>query len=279
MPLYFGRPGGMVTLPDPDPKVPMTPVRRSAEHITLGGARTVDIMGHPRWDYTFKWTRLQPAELQIMEEFHSGSNGPGPWWLLPVDMPGWNFLHPVTAAATSLTGDTAGWSTDSSHTVTSVTAPVLRGPRALQWHAAAHGDDRWLWIDGFVSPQDLPLADTGPWTFTFNTRTLAGSAVVFAQLFGLAYHDGPDTTINASGWTPVTVTYSPPAGEDLGMFIGARPGPAADIVIDTPRLTYGTGIKPWAPGRGVPRVAITDLAITAAWINAYDVTMTLREVG
>jgi len=279
MALYFGRSGAMIVLPDPDPRVPMVPVRRAAEHTTLGGARTVDLAGHPRWDYTLKWNRLTAAELAPIEEFHSGASGPGPWWLLPVDVPGWNFLPPLLASATSITADTSGWATGAPHTLTSVTTPVLRGPRALRWQLAANTTAvRWLHPDGIAVPFALPIGGTAVWTFTCNARTIAGTATMFASLEGTTAANGPDTPVTTA-WASVSVSFAPPAGADVRTLIGVRPGPAIEVVIDTPRLTYGPQPQAWTPGRGVPRVTITDLVITAVWVDAFDVTLNLREVG
>ncbi len=279
MALYFGRSGAMVVLPDPAGGVALNPVRRTAEHLTLGGARAVDLTGHPRLDVTLRWLRLTAAELAPIEEFHSAAAGLGPWWLLPVDVPGWNFMPPLLASATSITADTAGWATGIPHTLSSVTTPVLRGPRALRWQLAANTTAvRFLYPDGIAVPYALPLGGTAAWTWTCNARTMVGTATLFAALEGAATLIGPDTMITTS-WASVSVTFAPPAGADVRTLIGVRPGPAHDVVIDTPRLTYGPQSQAWTPGRGVPRVQITDLAITAVWTDAFDVTLSLREVG
>lgn len=279
MPLYFGRSAAITVLADPDPDVPMSPARRVGEHLALGGGRSIDVIGVGRLDLTLRWTRLPPAEVAVIEEFTSGAAGPGPFWFLPVDAPGWNFMPTLLASATSITGDTSGWATGAPHTLTSVTTPVLRGPRALRWQLAANTTAvRFLYPDGIAVPFALPIGGTGTWTWTYDARTITGTATMFAALEGAATLIGPDTTITTS-WTTVSVTFAPPPGADVRTLIAVRPGPAIDVVIDTPRLTYGPQPRPWTPGRGVPQMIITDFDLSARWIDAYDLTLTLREIG
>lgn len=277
MALWFGKSGLMSIFPDPDRDVGLSPVRATAEHGLLGGGRVIDVIGTPRRVYTMKWTALTTDETHLIESYVDGHNGLGPWRLIPCDVPGWNFLDPLVASATSQTGDTAGWSTDPGDTLLSVSTPVLRGPRSLSWQALADaGNDRWLWTSGPRS--SAPIGGTGTWTFTYNARTQSGTATAFAQLWGSTALDGPDTALNSAGWTQVSVTYAPPAG-DMEIFIGLRPGPTVTVFIDTPRLTFTPGPVPWTPGRGVPLVTISDVQTTARWVDSYDMTLTLREVG
>lgn len=272
MALWFGRKRALVALPDPDPGVPLTPQRTAAEHALLGGGRVVDFMGGPVRDFTLRWSGLTAAEVGLIEAFYDGSNGPGPWSLVPVDAERWNFLPPAVAAASSMTGDTVGWSYDSGTTLESVDDPILRGPRALQWSVPAAGGERWLYHS-----DSLPLGE-GPVTFTFNARAINGTPTVFAQIYGdLSSTDGPDTLIGAD-WTEVTATHPATADDAYYLFVGMEPGADATIVIDTPRLTATPAPAPWSPGRGVPAVAITALSIVARWADSYDVSATLREV-
>lgn len=279
--MWFGLETAMTQLPDPDPGLPLSPSRRLVEHELASGRRAVDVIGRPVRDLRLNWSGLTPAETALIEAYADGENGPGPFFVLLDGAPGWNYLHPLIASASSLTGDASGWEYDGPTALTSVASPVLRGPRALKWTVDASGSQRWMWPDWQQVPATLPLAATGtPWTFTFNARTLAGTATVFGQIFGgLDSTDGPDTALNDTGWATVSVTHTPATATGFELFIAKQPGTAADIIIDTPRLSIGAGIAAWTPGRGIPLVSIADSSIVARWNDLYDVSLTLREVG
>ncbi|MEV4414019.1 hypothetical protein [Catellatospora sp. NPDC049609] len=288
MTLYLGRPGALVELPDPDPGVTATPVRAAADHQLLGGGRVVDLLGTPRRIITASWTRLLDDEYALLEEFHSGARGSGPFALLP-SAARWNYLTTGQAAATSATANTSGWTVTASESVASVSAPVLRGPRCLAWTVPAAPTSGLL---APVAPGGAPGWSTPPavaWYFAAAVRASTGAPEVTARLrwldaagTQLSISIGPPLTISASGWLTAAVAATAPAGAVYvvpRLYLTAATIPAPTTVyVDTPRLGIGTSGS-WTPGRGLPLVTLTDLTDTYPWADVHDAKAVFTEVG
>jgi hypothetical protein len=288
MTLYLGRPGALVALPDPDPGVSVAPVRAAADHQLLGGGRVVDLLGTPRRVITASWTRLLDDEYALLEEFHSGARGTGPFTLLP-SAASWNYLTSVQASATSVTADTSGWTVTAPETIASALSPVVRGPRCLAWSVPAAP------ASGLLAP--LPPGGAAgwatppavPWHFAAVVRA-SGALELSARLRWLdasgAQVDltiGGTTAVTSTGWAYPSVSATAPAGAAFvvpRLFLHSSTVTAPSTVyVDVPQLGIGFSPGNWTPGRGLPLVALTDLTDTYPWADVHDAKATFTEVG
>lgn len=295
MPVWLGRPGALIALPDPAPGVTATLERPSGEHTTLAGGRVVEFAGFGRREFRLSWERLTDDEYAVLEAFHTGSCGVGPWVLLTDDAR-WNYLTSTQASTTSATADTTGWTVGAGETLTSTTTTtgsVRRGPRSLRWALPAAVTAGWLGPTAPVGFSGWPVAAGLPWTFTLWSRTGATAALSVNAYAVLRWLDangtepsvtsGSTVTVNPTGWGSVTVTGTPPTGAvsvlpEVRVLAASVTAPT-NVYVDTPRLELSALSRGWSPGRGLPWVSLTALTDRYPWSDCHDCDVTFAEVG
>lgn len=289
MSLWLGRPSTLVALPDPAPGLSATVTRRFGEHVTLGGGRVVDFAGPGRRTFRLHWDRLSDDEYAVLEAFHTGAWGPGPW-LLVTDDAAWNLLTPNQAGGTDATGDPTGFDTvDDTERLTSSTARAWRGRRSLAWSLPAAVTRGLLFIDppdgmlGLPVPDGARLAVAARGWCDRPVQLAVGAFWLDAtgQPIGAQVRGDPVTL--GPSWAPVTFTAPPPAeaqAAQLSLVVTPASVTAATTVfLDAFQATHTAVPPPWRPGRGVPWVSLTDLTETYPWAETRDADATLMEVG
>ncbi|GIJ50036.1 hypothetical protein Val02_69220 [Virgisporangium aliadipatigenens] len=298
MGLFLGTPGRLIALPEPDPGVSATVVRRFGVHDLLGGGRVVDRAAVGRREWRLSWQRLSEDEFAVLEAFHTGAFGPGPWVLVSDDI-GWNWLTPNQASGTDVLGTADGFTVGPASGETAVPqwGGSVSGFACLAWTVPTNATSGRLWV---VPPLR--------WPFTAGARrgvpVVPGAVYTFAVS---AAADVPVTVRANAGWLDANGEYLPaphagppavlgPTYQRLSVTLPAPPAGAAllettvsvdlstvtanaTVRLDLLSLTTGTVAPPWRPGGGVPVVSVTDLADRYPWHDVHDCAMTLLEVG
>ncbi|GIG63647.1 hypothetical protein Lfu02_80190 [Longispora fulva] len=287
MTVYLGNVGALVALPDPDPGVGATLARPRQEHATLGGGRTVDYAGPGRRTYTMAWERLTPAEYAVLEAFHTGGWGPGPFLLLPTAA-GWNYLTPQQASATDVLATTDGFGGPA--VMASSTAYAATGRRSLAWSLPANPTaDHVLALTVQHNLPGLPVIPGVPLTWTAQVRAAAPITVTLIAEFGDADdHTLPGTATSTPvtagpGWQTLTLTATPPTGAALTYpGVNVAPGSVTAptvLYVDALRVDLGPTAPGWLPGRGVPLVSLVELTCSYPWADELSAAATFLEVG
>jgi len=222
MTFYLGRADGLVALPPPDRGIEPTAARLSTVHQGSSGARVVDLAPRLSRTYRMSWSWLGPDDFAVLEQFHQGARGPGPFVLL--DPGRRNHLASNQASATSHRGDASGFSVapGSDEALSSTTALVDRGPRALCWSLPGTVTAGVLDLDPPAGLLGFPLPAAQPWTLSGTVR-LGGvlSTVTVTPALSWRRADGSETTVTTGApvaavpgtWTAWSVSLAtPPAG-------------------------------------------------------------------
>jgi hypothetical protein len=289
---WLGRSGTvLVALPHPGRGIKATLTIPGKATGTIGGGQTVDRAPTGRRTYELDWTSLTPDQHSIVEEFQLGARGPGPHVLL--DPYRRNHLTANQSAATSVSNDTTGFTPSASESLSSVTTPARRGPRALAWTIPSSSTAGIL---TFTPPNGLtrwPTPAGATWTASVWLRGGGTNPIVTAGL-AFVWRDAGDailstptgTTIaTASGaYAQASQTPTAPAGAvgfDLQLHVTpASVGAGGSIVyVDQPQLDLYNSVRAWVVGTGVPLVSavIAETGYRAPIRRAA--TLTLVEVG
>ena len=137
-PVYFGRPGALVTLPYPQGGI-TKPYERAVSDFTTGSGnhRMTSLLGGSRL-FSVAWNALHIDNYRLLEEYWVGANGAGPWALIDSSEP--NLLTANQAAATGVWNDARGWGvgapTQQGAALTNANVTHIhraRGLRSLRW--------------------------------------------------------------------------------------------------------------------------------------------------
>lgn len=294
--VWLGQPGRLVRLPDPSPGVETIRAREISIHVGVHGGRTVDVTGSGLRTFSYSYSRLTQAECDIIDEFHSGSQGRGPFALLdPVYV---NRFTPNQASGGTVCNDAAGFDAiDYDASVVIDRTETFRGPTAIGWGYQPRGLRR---LD---LPSPWPALGDGARAFPVlpgarvhlramarpDTDTWIGWTPAYYDHCGnpLPSHDPDPMTARAGTWQAVTATVAPPAGAAwIAPRLGAvtpvpRPYQPAYVRLDSLSMVYGdtrseAGV--YHPGNGVPQVEITKFTQTIPHIGHVDATLELTEV-
>lgn len=258
--MYLGKPGNLVTLPDPKPGVTMTAERPSSVSQTLAGRRRVAYSGlfAPR-TFELSWgggpNYLTPAQYDILESFYMGQRGNGPWAFMPYSMYGtWNYLDP---------------------------RPVLWviGFAGATWHSYTPTS---LWTTGYPTNPGMQ------WSFQ---AELASSTTSNAVTPSLHWYDAAGVLIGSP--TAGTAATPTPSTHGLLKVQGTAPSGAAFVapyldVTATAANTYTViaaqlemGLTYTTPltGRGYPIVTFDSLTLVTEHSYEISAEATLLELG
>lgn len=141
--IYFGAPGGLVTIPQPRGGVQTTRVRQSSTFTTgTGGARTGRTLDGKR-RYTLNWQQLWYETFAAIYAYDQGHNGPGPFVLHDPSQINWLTVN--QSAATSHRNNTDGFTL--SATSTTVTDNFTRTVTG-GWGTASPTGSVWTTVGG-----------------------------------------------------------------------------------------------------------------------------------
>lgn len=295
--VYFGRPGALDTIKLPKGGLTATRDRVSATYkLAGGGVRGSRLLSGKR-TYTLSYQTLDYASAAVLNAYHCGANGPGPFVLLD---PGQrNMLTTNQSAACGLTNDTSNFSVSGSGgSITAEATTVHRGTRSLKWSfAVTNPASALLSLDPpAVDWQGIPCAIR---QHSFGCVLLGGgSDAIVTAAAQLVYLNSAGATLSTDTGTPVTTNSStwvsavvnggtPPAGtcylSPRISVTGSTISSGGAIYLSDFLLNEGAALDTaWSPGTGIPPVMVMSLADTQpAYATNYrtGATFVLQEVG
>lgn len=293
MTFWLGKPGSLTALPSPGKGIQPTLLRPAKTTTTLGGGQIVQRASSGRRSWTLTWRRLSHDVYSVLEEFYTDARGAGPFVFL--DPGRLNLLTLAQSSATSQTSDTTGFSAvGTGETLSSVTTPVARGPRALAWGLPASVTTGIIVV---ASPStaltQYPVVVGQAYTAQAQVRGGGTDAIVDTTL-ALVWLDstgatlstttGSVTTTSSGAFAGVTVSGTAPTNAvyvRLEVHVAAASVSATSIVyVDKPILAMAASLSIWALGTGVPLVSIAALTDAYQTLPYHSpVTMTLVEVA
>lgn len=277
--LYFGRPGALVTIPDPKGGREITRIRRRTRFdLGSGGARTATIVGGKR-QFTLNWTNLDYTIFATLEAFDQGHMGTGPFVYL--DPSRRNMLTANQSGATSETNDSSNFTVaGTGGSLGSESAIVKRGPRSLKWTMAI-GTPATASVSLDSPSLDLPGIPVAIRSYAFQVQARAGgtdpSVTLQAKLSwldatgaALSSSTGNATACASGAWTAVSVAAIAPAGAAYCnasvVASGATVTAGAIVYLDELQLVEGTAPDAvWTPGTGVLPVDVVSLSEKPPW--------------
>lgn len=101
-----GFPPSVLPAPGRDYSRPIIPV--GATHTSLRGARTSQVMGYPR-TFTLSWAKLTNVQFRVVEQYHDGSMGLGPFNYRDPLMAGFVLVNVASLTDTTPFVGGSGW--------------------------------------------------------------------------------------------------------------------------------------------------------------------------
>lgn len=293
--MWFGRPGALVELPDPqeiDGKVniAMDSTRESTLHVSAAGGATVQHSYiQPLRSWTLPYTLMSEYELGLIRAYHKGRNGKGPWvMLLGIET---NHLSANQATATDQFGDTTGFSATAGD-LSSTSLYSIQGSRSLLWQTPASPvADSYISLSWHGSTYGYPCVPGKELTFSLQTSGSTASQVIrpalaFFDATGAALSTtlGPlsNTSASLSVYKPTFTTAIVPSG---GVYVQPRlivtsPVASASITLDELQLQDGQDNTVWTDPSPIPLVSITNFDYTANYNPYFSAEgVLLQEVG
>ena len=288
--MWFGRPGHLVQLPDPQAGIRFKADRGSSLLTSVEGAVTVQY-AYPHskqvWDITYDF--LTDEEADIILGYHQGWNGRGPWVML-FDAKR-NMLTANQSTGTDASADTTGF-TASTGTLSSATDSYTQGSRSLAWDlpSSATGSP-YLGLPWSGSTYGYPVLSAQSYAFSAD---LAGSSTSLRLRMDLVWFDVSGVIISTTSWSPFTPdgslsSYTPAAvvgiAPDEAAYVQPRitastPVDSAQIRVDALQLEAGYVGTTWTGGYGTPLVSIVDPDMSSPLKGYVSMgTVTFQEVG
>ncbi len=297
---HFGRPGSLVTLPWPVGGLGKPAEAMVNDFVTGSGAHRVSRLLRTPRIHQINWENLRYDTFSVIEAFHLGHNGVGPWAFL--DPSAINLLTTSQASATSDRNSVRGFSNiASNHGVLSSNSSSTfihraGAPRSLrwQWPTAPTASPR-LDVDSvYTTWYGVPCVVGKPYTWSAWVRpdgVVDSSIQVEAKI---QWRDSTGATVGSeatggvqtvTGWTRLTCTSTAPAGSAFCsprlVAVGATITTGASLYVDEPQLEQATAATDWRPGSGVYPVSILGLSEAVPWAATWRAgpQLTLREIG
>lgn len=293
--MWFGLPGQLVELPDPEPDISGPLGVRDAMVTSLGGAVTVQRFSSSKRTVSIKWDWLTEDQASILTAYYLGQMGRGPYVLITdIDT---NMLTGNQASASDVDLDTSGFYLDPAQgTLVSTGVSVSQGSRCLRWSFPSvfvGGSKVSLAGTGTAerSPFELPVIAGKVYTFTAN---VSGSSSSIKLQGVIEWYTLDETFLGESSWqtvamvgaissyTTIQVTGSAPIGAVFcSLHIRATNGVNFGTVsIDKLQFEKSNQPSNWKPGMGAFKFMISDLGREyplGGWHSHGTVTFT--EVG
>ncbi len=299
--VYFGRPGALLQLPWPRGGVDRSYERQTYDFLTGSGNHAVSSLSSASRPYALSWRALHVDNFIKLDQFRTGTNGPGPWVFIDPSAP--NLLPTNVSGATGHYANATDFESlgGTSGTVSSNSDPALihraTGYRSIRWQflSTPITSPRLGVVPQYRNWPGHPVAPSIPYTFSSWMRAdgVVDSSITAAMtlewytsanvLIGSAATSGA-LTITAS-WQRVSVTSTAPVNaayvRPVWVATGASITLNASLYIDEPILEQDTVVNDWAPGTGIRPVEIVSLTepVTFATRFRESIQMVLREVA
>jgi hypothetical protein len=272
--IYFGRPGGLITLHHPRGGVRATRERPIGQFRPGDGGYASERRLHGARKYVLGYESLSREDFHTILAYDQGHMGVGPWALLD---PGQvNMLTVNQSSATSHLNETDNFSVaGSGWAITSSAVLVRRGTRSLRMAATYADQTGTLSLTSpYAGWHGIPVADLDH-TFSFYARTAVDSAIsvaariVYLDVNGatLSTTTGSTVVAGTGAWSQVSATAnadSTAAYCNLSVIAsGASAG--ALLYLDEFQFEAAAAATDWTPGTGVLPVVIEALDENWRW--------------
>ncbi|MGH8876278.1 MAG: hypothetical protein ACRD0P_02875 [Stackebrandtia sp.] len=291
--VWLGHPGSLVALPDPSPDVEVIRSREVAIHVGVAGGRSVDVTGSGLRTFKYSYSRLTSCEAEVIDAFHAGDHGPGPYALIDPVYP--NRLTANQASGGTVCGDTSGFSVEEYGAIEVDHRISYTGPSSILWafnpaslRVLALPSPRPSLPDGTRAFPVLPGVPVrlGAWVRP-ETATWCGWVPRFYDASGqLVSSATPDPeAVGGETWRQITAHITPPNGAVwiaprlAATTVAPRVCDPARVNVDSLEMTYGTALADKArTGAGVPQVEFTAWSQTIPHLGHVDAQLELTEV-
>lgn len=271
---YFGRPGAMMLLPQPDGGVTRPSRRAVSTHDLLSGGTATTRRPDAKRAYGLAWSQKRHADAEIVRAHYLGVYGPGPYCLLDPTERNHLDLDVSTMGRRGL-GD--GWVAIGSAGGTAVYDPTVAPPAAaassgvLRWSGAAAGGGIGAGVmfgaTFDADPLSAPVYVAGvPITLSVYAAAATGAPTITPVLH---YRNGDGTLLTstaqpavalAAAWQRITVTATPATSGAKYVTLGftvAAAGP--DVLLAGAQCEYGVSApRAFLVGQRVPRVTFDE---------------------
>lgn len=208
--MWLGKPGNLISIPDPNPGVTATTDRQATVHTTIGGRFRVDYPGAAPRTWNMIWgggpRYLSDDQYDTLEQIYFGG---GPLVLLPYSSRGakWNYVTSATGSLTSILANSMGNLSTNSVYLGFVTPPSTAWSFALQaLKTSVEGTSqtgligiRWLDITGASVGTAVESAVQTLGTVTWKDFTITGTAPSTA-VYGIPYVKVTSSAATTISW-------------------------------------------------------------------------------
>ncbi|MGH8791763.1 MAG: hypothetical protein ACRDXX_03855 [Stackebrandtia sp.] len=300
--IWLGHPGHLVALPDPSPGVETFRTQHVAVHVGVSGGRIVDVTGSGLRTFRYSYSRLTEDEANLIDQFHSGAHGCGPWALIDPVYP--NRFDASQSSGGSACGGARGFAVAEPDRVEVDTRCAHHGRASILWsfnpqtmrHLAM--PSRWPALPGREGVRAFPIIPNAPVNLAAYVRPEAVTWVGWSPRFFDACGDeleSPQAAPVAAApgcWQPVLAQrIIPPADAAWiaprlsAVTVAPRVCDPARVRVDTLSMTYGRStstsgsrLEVPRPGAGVPQVEISNWTQTIPHLGHIDGELELVEV-
>lgn len=298
-PVYFGRPGSLVTLPWPRGEVDKQYVRPVFDFETGAGEHRVSSMVNGSREHSLSWNALHVDNYALLEQFWTGMNGPGPWVF--IDPSQTNMLMPNQASACNAFRDNRGFTVSLGSLMPNAVSGDIHRTGATRnaewWFSSAPGATTPTL--SFSPPHrswfGFPVVPGLDYMFSAWIKTSTASSdadITIAIKLGwlnaaggsITELSGGDSSVQTvwqqrsiGGVAPVGTAYAKPTFVITGSTVAS----GGRVLLDELMFEQDSVVNPWAPGTGLRPVDILNLTDTAPFDGRFrrGVEMTLRELA
>lgn len=263
--MWFGRPGSLVQLPDPEPDIEGALGISFSATPLLGGTVVVQQGEQVSRTISLGWHWLTETQAALLTGYLASHRGRGPWVLITeMDR---NKLDVNQSSGTEAWGTTEGFA--ASHgTLASSTAQSYLDSRSLLWTLpSSDPGDPFLSLPWAHSDYGFPVVANK--SYAFSARVSADSAS-FVLTAGLRWYTASGVLISTSAWpvpalpgslddyvyAAVSGLAPPTAAYVLPAITAATMVNSGHVSLDQAQLEMNPAPSAWLPGMGSKRVAI-----------------------
>lgn len=279
---YLGPVGNLREIPAPQDPAEVTPALVGGVHESLTGSVTVDRLAQPR-TWALEWPNLPEDDLTYLEAIGYGLVT-GPLRLLdpmrrnrlPVEVASGGSVSRSAEAFTQTGGEDPTWA--------AVTDPPTSAPvrGTISWERASTAAASLTTAD---ETDRVPVVEGEELRASIWVRGAAVDAAAGVDAWNTAGSaartTGTATTLHATTWTQLTVTYTAASGRvTVSPVLVVASGQAASTLHATGwQVSLAAEPVTWAPGGGAPTVVAGELANSYKLMDTprHSWSMTLRE--